>query len=215
MPLKILIADGHRILRESIRAILDLHENFQVVGEANDGREAVKRAEHLKPDVIVMDVSKNVPAGIETTRQLKDLVPDVKVVVLSVNDDELCVRKMLSLNPDAYLSKECALAELLHALELVGRGKKYLCARISTILMKDYMRQLNSGETPHAFGLSFRQRQVLQLVAEGKTTKDISRALDLSEYTVENHRRHIMKKLNIRSVAELTKYAIREGITTV
>ena len=195
--------------------MLELHDNFQVVGEITDRRDVIETAEHLRPDVIVLDISRDVPEGIETLRELTECVPDVKVVVLSTHEDELSVIEILSLNPHAYLSKDCALTELLHAIEVVSFGKRYLCGNISAILMKNYMRQLNQRDSMRALELSLRQKQVLQLVAEGKTTKDISRTLDLSEYTVENHRRHIMKKLNIKSVAGLTKYAIREGITTV
>ncbi|MBI4774028.1 MAG: response regulator transcription factor [Deltaproteobacteria bacterium] len=215
MPLRILLADGCRILRESLRGMLELQENYQVVGELTDSRAALQTLAYLKPDIVLMDISKDVSDGIEAVRQLTHFAMDVKIIVLSPHDDELCAREILSLDPDAYLSTESGLAELLHAIEMVSRGKKYLCTNISTILMNDYIRQLNPEEALRSFGLSFRQKQVLQLVAEGKTTKDISRTLDISEYTVENHRRKIMKKLNIRSVAELTKYAIREGITTV
>ena len=186
MPIKILIADGYRILRESIRGMLELQENFQVVGEIADGRDAVEIVEHLKPDVIIIDVSKDVANGIETVRQLTDLVSDVRIVVLSTHEDEYGVREILGLNPDAYLSKESAFSELLHAVKMVRLGKKYLCTNISTILMKDYMRQLDPGATLQVSELSFRQKQVLQFVAEGKTTKDIAQTLGLSEYTVEN-----------------------------
>ena len=215
MSLKILIADGHRILRESIRGMLELHDGFEVVGDVEDCGIAVNMARHLKPDIIVVDVSKNELNGIQTIHQIKAFIPEVRIVFLDVLTDERCVRRMLRLNPDAYLLKDCAFEELLNAIEVVSRGEKYLCVGVSTFLIDDYVRQLSTGEMLRTSGLTSRQKEVLQLVTEGRTTKGISETLDLSEHTVENHRRNIMNKLNIRSVAELTKYAIREGITTL
>ena len=215
MSLRILIADGHRILRESIRGMLELHDGFEVVGDVEDCGTAVDMVRHLKPDIVVVDVSKNELMGIQSARQIKAFIPEIRFVFLDVLTNERRVRKMLRLNPDAYLSKDCAFEELLRAIEVVSRGEKYLCVGVSSFLIQDYVRQLNTGEILQTSGLTSRQREILRLVTEGRTTKGISETLDLSEHTVENHRRNIMNKLNIRSVAELTKYAIREGITTL
>jgi len=215
MITSILIADDHQIVRQGLKSLLDRYPDFKVVGEAADGRSAVSLAKQLRPDVVVMDIAMPDLNGIEATRQLHVAQPAIKVVALSMHADRRFANEMLAAGAKSYLVKDGAFEELAEAIRAVMADTIYLSPRIAGAVVKDSSR----GEPPidsTAFNrLSPREREVLQLMAEGRSTKEIALDLDLSVKTVETHRRQFMEKLNMFSVAELTKYAIREGLTTL
>src|SRR4051794_27215811 len=217
MAMKILLADDHQIVREGLKSLLQQHDDMQVVAEANDGRSAVQLAQELQPDVVVMDVGMPGLNGIEATRQITNREPDAKVVALSMHSDRRFMGEMLKAGAKGYLLKDGAFEELATAIRSVVANKVYLSPRIADVVVDDYVRR--NGDTagqPSAFAkLTPREREVLQLMAEGRATKEIAMDLKVSIKTVETHRRQIMEKLNIYSVAELTKYAIREGLTSL
>lgn len=215
MSIKILIADDHRIMRSGLRSLLDKELDMEVVAEAENGRMTVQLALKLSPDVVIMDITMPDLNGIEASRQILSRAPDIKVVALSMHSDEQFVVGMLNAGASGYLLKDCALGELCLAIRAVVANQKYLSPGIASIVVKDYLRKLSGAEPPGSPVLTFREREVLQLVAEGKRSKDIADRLHVSVKTVETHRQQIMDKLNIRSVAELTKYAVRKGITAL
>lgn len=215
MSVRIMLADDHAILREGLRGLLEKHRGFEVVADAADGRTAVVLARRHQPDVIVMDISMPGMNGAEATRQLAKELPRTRVVALSVHVDRRYVESMLGAGAAAYLRKDCVSEELIHAIECVMRGDVYISPKIVALMSKHIAvtsQKGNAGITPQ---LSAKEREVLQLLAEGCTSKEISDRLFISMKTVEKHRQHISEKLGINSVAELTKYAIREGITSV
>jgi DNA-binding NarL/FixJ family response regulator len=210
----ILLADDHKIIRDGLRALIDRQEGMQVVGDAENGRQAVTLARELNPDVVVMDVSMPDLNGIEATRQILWSHPHIRVIALSMFSDRRFVTEILKAGASGYLLKDCAFDELIRALETVARDHTYLSPSISDVLIQDLVKEPQPPETNSAFGvLTSREREILQLLAEGKSTKLIARHCHVSVKTVETHRHNIMEKLGIYSVAELTKYAIREGIT--
>ncbi len=215
MSIKIILADDHKIVRDGLRSLLEKHSGMEVVAEASDGREAMKLIRELKPDVVVMDITMPDLNGIEATRQITSGYPKVKVVALSVHSDKRFVLGMLQAGAAGYLLKDCAFEELADAIRAVVESHTYLSPEISDIVIKDYVRQSSSPERVVSSSLTAREREVLQLMAEGSATKTIASTLNVSVKTVETHRQHIMNKLNTRSVAELTKYAIREGLTSL
>jgi len=215
MSIKIILADDHKIVRDGLRALLEQHSGMEVIAEAADGRKVLKLVRDLKPDVIVMDITMPDLNGIEATRQITSDFPDVKVVALSVHSDKRFVIGMLQAGAAGYLLKDCAFEELANAIRAVVEEHTYLSPEISDIVIKDYVYQSLSGERMVTSSLTAREREVLQLMAEGNDTKQIALSLNVSVKTVETHRQHIMGKLNTRSVAELTKYAIREGLTSL
>lgn len=216
MIIRVLLADDHRIIREGLRALLAGQEDMEVVAEADNGQATVSLTRELKPDIVVMDVSMPNLNGIEATRKVLAEVPGVKVIALSMHRDEPFVEKMLCAGASGYLLKDCAAEELCDAIRAVVANHVYLSPDIAGVLVKDYLHRL-SGKSPAQGGPSLtpREREVLQLVAEGKTSKQIASILDVSVKTVDTHRRQIAEKLNLHSVAELTKYAIREGLTSL
>jgi DNA-binding NarL/FixJ family response regulator len=215
MAIKIVLADDHQIVRHGLRTLLRGEPDLKVVAEADNGRAALRLVKELRPDIVIMDISMPDLNGIEATRQVREEHPGVKVIALSMHSDSLFVLNMLKAGASGYLLKDCALEELVQAIRAVMKGKTYLSPGISDIVIKDFV----SGWTStggSAFGtLSHREREVLQLMAEGHPTTKIGEILCVSVKTVEAHRKSIMNKLGIRSIAELTKYAIRQGITSL
>ena len=210
-----LIADDHRIMREGLRSLLERSGNFECIAEADDGYQAVKLAIELHPDIVIMDIAMPNLNGIEATRQIKSELPEVEVVVLSMHATRNYVLQVLQAGASAYLLKDSAFEELSTALLAISRGGMYLSPAIAKTAALANLKAGAPGATGQVEHLTKRELQVLQLIAEGKSTKDIAARLDLSVKTVETHRKQIMDKLEIRSIAGLTKYCIREGLTTL
>jgi DNA-binding NarL/FixJ family response regulator len=211
VSIRILLADDHQIVRDGLKTLLEKQADMQVVGEAQDGRAAVDQARALSPQVVIMDIAMPDLNGVDATRQIKGESPEVKVIALSMQSDGPIVRRMLQAGASAYMLKDCASEELVKAVRTVMRGGTYLSDGVQNVVVK----QLTSPEPTTTSPLTPKEREVLQLLAEGKTTKEIAASLFLSPKTVDTHRQHIMDKLEIRSIAELTKYAIREGLTSL
>lgn len=215
MKLKIFLVDDHIIIRKGLRTLIENQSDFEVVGEAGEGRTAVNLVVKLKPDIVLMDVSMPEMNGIEATRQIISILPGVKVIALSMHSDLNYVKSMLKAGAAGYLLKDCAFEELILALNLVMHDQMYLSPKISDMIAKDYLRQVVHQDSSVRSILTARECEVLQLLAEGKTTKEMSNSLNVSVKTVETHRQQIMSKLNIHSIAGLTKLAIREGLTSL
>jgi two-component system, NarL family, response regulator NreC len=215
VSLRLLLADDHKIMREGLKALLEQRSDVQVVAEAENGLEAVQLTQKLKPDIVIMDIGMSGLNGIEATRQIVAGVPGVKVIALSMHSDKRFVVEMLKAGASGYLLKDSAPEELTAAMRALAANRPYLSPKITDVVLKDYLSTLSQTE-PTAFTvLTAREREVLQLIAEGKTTKEIASALQVSVKTIETHRQQMMEKLNIRSIAELTKYAVREGLTSL
>ena len=215
MSVRILLADDHRIMRQGLRALLEKEADVEVSGEAEEGRTAVQLARKLKPDVVVMDVGMPDLNGIEATRQINAEAPAAKVLALSMHADKRFVERMLTAGASGYVLKDDAFEELVGAIRTVAANKIYLSPGIAGAVVEDFVRYSRTAESTGRIILTPRQREVLQLLAEGKTTKQIASLLYVSRKTVETHRRQIMEKLDIHSIAELTKYAVREGLTSI
>ncbi len=215
MSIKVLLVDDHALIREGLRSLLEKQPNIQVVGEADDGRRAHDLVAELMPDIVIMDVTMPRLGGIEATRQISGEFPSVKVIALSIHSKRRFVADMLSAGAAGYILKECLFDELVQAIQAVNAGGRYLSPRITDVVVDDYVKRLNGGVDSPLASLSGREREVLQLVAEGRSTKQIAVELHVSTKTIEANRRQIMEKLDMHSVAELTKYAIREGITAL
>lgn len=213
--MRILLADDHRLVREGIRTLLEKHADLQVVGEACNGWESIKLAHELSPDLAILDVTMPDLNGIEATRQILNENPSIKVIGLSVHCDKGIASEMFIAGASGYLTKECALEELVEAIRLVMAGKKYLSETIAESVVGDFVQPNSYGDGIKTPKLTAKERLVLQFIAEGKSTKDIAGELDLSIKTVETHRLRIMNKLGITNVAGLVKYAIREGLTSI
>jgi DNA-binding NarL/FixJ family response regulator len=212
MPPRILIADDHRLLREGLRVLLE-REGFQVVAEADNGRTAVKLAKELQPDVVITDIGLPNLNGVEATRQICAQAPRSKVLALSMHTESRFITGVLQAGASGYLLKDAAFEELSGAIQAVLKGQIYLSPAIAGVVVTRLIGRAGAKlKSPHA-NLSKREQEVLQLIAEGKSTKQIAAALYISAKTVETHRKQIMDKLGIHNVAELTKYAIREGVT--
>jgi len=211
--IRILLADDHTILRSGLRAVLERQADLQVVGEASDGRQAVVETEKERPDVVVMDVAMPILNGIEAARQITSRYPQVAIVILSMHSDEGYLLRALKAGARGYLLKDSAEGDLINAIRAVSGGKAFFSPVISRMLADDYMRQLQQRGVEDSYELlTTRERELLQLLAEGKSNKDIARLLNLSLYTVETHRSNILQKLNLHSVPELMLYAIRKGV---
>lgn len=215
MTIQILLADDHKITRDGLKALLESQKNMTVIGEAENGRKAVRLALELHPDVIVMDINMPELNGIEATRQIRTELPEAKIIALSMYSDKRYVVGMLKAGVSGYLLKNCAFDELVSAILAVVNNQNYMSPKIADTVMKDYANILESSDTSPAARLTAREREVLQLIAEGLKTKDIATRIHVSIKTVETHRQQIMRKLNSKSVAELTKIALREGLTSL
>ncbi len=216
MAIRVLIADDHKIMLAGLRSLLEKQADFDVVGEAENGRKAVQMAQEKMPDVVVMDVSMPDLNGIEATTQIIENLPATRVIALSMHSDKRFVMGMLRAGASGYLLKDCASQELATAILQVAGGKKYLSPEITGVVIDDFLQGGASEEVGSAASqLSAREREVLQLIAEGWSTKQIASHLYVSIKTIETHRRQIMKKLDLHSIADLTKYAIREGLTSI
>ncbi|MCL4401739.1 MAG: response regulator transcription factor [Acidobacteria bacterium] len=212
---RIIIADDHPFMRTGLRHVLEEHSMFQIVGEASDGREAVKLAEQQRPDVAILDIGMPNLNGIEAARQISATLPNTVIVVLSMHSDESYVLRALKAGARAYLLKQSAEADLVAAIRAVMQGKTYFSPAVSQMLLDDYIRQMRDRDVEDSYELlTAREREILQLVAEGKSNKDIANLLNLSVYTVETHRSNMMEKLNLHTVPELILYAVRKGVIT-
>jgi two-component system response regulator NreC len=212
-PIRILLADDHTVVRKGLRLLLESQPDFQVIADAANGRETVALAERLTPDVVVMDVAMPELNGIEAARQISAKLPRTAIVFLSMHSDEGYVLKALKSGARAYLLKDSAENDLISAVKAVCEGKAFFSPAISKMLIEDYMLQMQQRAVEDSYDLlTTREREILQLFAEGKNNKDVANTLNLSLYTVETHRSNIFQKLNLHSSAELILYAVRKGV---
>jgi DNA-binding NarL/FixJ family response regulator len=206
--IKVLLADDHALVREGFRMILEAQKDIQIVGQAGNGREAVELAAKLHPDVVVMDVAMPELNGIEGTRRILESSPRTRVLALSMHKDAVYVREVLRAGARGYLLKDSGDADLVAAVRAIAKGEGYLSPSVSESVLSDYRRHV----TDPLDLLSSREREVLQMIAEGKTNKEIATSLNLSVYTVEAHRGRVMEKLNLHSTSELVRFALRSGL---
>jgi len=206
--IRILLADDHVLVRQGFKMILSAQPDMQIVGEAANGREAVELAEKLQPDLVIMDVTMPELNGIEATRRLVTIAPRARVLALSMHKDSVYVREILRAGARGYLLKDSADADLIAAVRAVAKGEGYLSPAVSEAVLTDYRRHV----TDPLDLLTTREREVLQMIAEGKTNKEIATSLNLSVYTVEAHRGRVMEKLNLHSTGELVRFALRNGL---
>ncbi len=215
MAVRILLAEDHRLVREGLRALLERHRDFEVVGEAENGRQALRLAAELRPDVVIMDVGMPELNGVGAARRLTAEFPAMRVIGLSMHADRRLVVEMLKAGASGYILKDCAFQELDRAVRSVASGQTYLGPAVAGLVVEDVARRPASADPSPLGTLSERQREVLQLLAEGRSTKEIAERLHVSPKTVETHRKRIMDKLRLFTLPELTKFAIREGLTGV
>ncbi|MFN0105648.1 MAG: response regulator [Bryobacteraceae bacterium] len=206
--IRILLADDHAVVRQGFRMILGAQTDMEIIGEAGNGREAVSMSEKLHPDVVVMDVAMPELNGIEATRRIMETAPHTRVLALSMHKDSVYVREILRAGARGYLLKDSIDVDLLAAVRAVAKGEGYLSPAVSDAVLSDYRKHV----TDPLDLLSSREREVLQLIAEGKTNKEIATLLNLSVYTVDAHRGRIMEKLNLHSTSELVRFAVRKGL---
>ncbi len=214
MPqIRILLADDHTVIRSGLRLLLEQQEDFKVVAEASDGREAVALVAKHHPDVAILDIGMPQLNGIEATRQILSAEPATQVVILSMHTDEGYVLRALKAGARAYILKNSAEADLMRAVRSVAEGKSFFSPVISKMLLEDYVRQIRDKQVEDSYDLlTPREREILQLLAEGRTNKEVANILHLSVYTVDAHRGNILQKLNLHGVPELILYAVRKGI---
>jgi len=211
--IRILLADDHKLMRSGLRVLLEQQADLTVVGEASDGREAVALVASQRPDVLVMDIGMPNLNGIEAATQITQSHPEISIVMLSMHSDESYVLRALKAGAKGYLLKDSAEADLIRAIHAVADGKSFFSPAVSKVLLDDYVRKLRRSGTEDPYDLlTPREREILQLVAEGKSNKDVAQLLNLSVYTVETHRSNIMEKLNLHGVPELILYAVRKGV---
>jgi len=211
--IRVLLADDHGIVRKGLRFLLERQPGVEVVGEASDGREAVKLAEELAPNVVIMDVAMPALNGIDATMQIMKTHPKTGVIMLSMHSDEAYLVRALSAGAKGYLLKESAEVDLLRAVQVVAQGRPFFSPQIAQTLLEDYMRTLQQRGLEDTYEiLTDREREVLQLLAEGKSNKEVASILNLSVYTVETHRTNLMQKLNLHNTAEIVLYAVRKKI---
>ena len=212
--LRILIADDHELARTGIRAVLESHAGWEVCGEAKDGREAVECASRLKPDVLLLDIGMPNLNGLDAARQILATTPEARILILTVHDSEQVVREVLAAGARGFLLKSDAGRDLVTAVEAVQNRRTFFTPKVAQMLLDGYLRPQESDALDKHV-LTPREREVIQLVAEGKTTKEVATALSLSVKTAETHRTNLMRKLDLHSIADLTLYAVRNGIVDV
>jgi two-component system, NarL family, response regulator NreC len=211
--LRILVADDHGIVRKGLRFLLERQEDMEVVGEAADGREAARMAEELHPHIIVMDIAMPRLNGIDAAEQVLRRCPEMRIIILSMYADEEFLTRALTVGVKAYLLKDSAEVDLVRAVRAVAAGKSFFSPVIAQALAEDYVRQLQSKGLQDSFELlTAREKEILQLLAEGRSNKEVATVLDVSPYTVETHRMHLMQKLNLHNTAEIVLYAVRKKI---
>ena len=215
MSIKILIADDHKMMRDGLKSMLENEQDLQVIAESEKGIETIQKTKEFKPDIAILDVAMPELNGIETARLLSVEVPNTKIIGLSMHSDRQFVIEMLRAGASGFVLKQAAFEELTNAIRTVAQGKTFLSSAILDIVVQDYVRQFAKSESPAYRQLTDRERQILQLLAEGNSTKEIAYMLSLSVKTIETHRLNIRNKLGIGSFAGLVKFAIREGITTL
>ena len=215
MNVRVILVDDHRMVREGLSALLKEIPEIEVIAEADDGRSGLQLARRLSPHLVIMDVSMPDLNGVEATRQITNQLPHIKVLALSMHSDQRSIARMLAAGASGYLPKECAFDELATAIREVMAGRTYLSSAIASTVTTDYVRRIAAMDAQPVSPLTPREREILQLVAEGKSTREIAELLYISIKTVESFRSRIMRKLQLRSVAELTKYAVAEGLTTL
>jgi DNA-binding NarL/FixJ family response regulator len=212
-PVRILIADDHAIIRSGLRALLSHEPGFEVVAEAADGREAIELAERELPHIALLDISMPTLNGLEAARQISAKSNNIQLVMLTVHTDECYLLNALKAGARGYVLKSSAEFEILEAIRAVSQGKAYFSPKVSRVLADEYMRYLQASQVEDSYDLlTSRERQILQLLAEGQSNKDVANILDLSPTTVICHRQHIFQKLNLHSLADLILYAIRKGV---
>ena len=211
--LRILLADDHTVVRQGLRKVLEERPEWEVVAEAGDGREAVRQAEEFEPDVAILDITMPLLNGVEATRQIVRRCPSTRVLVLTMHSDEAYVNQILQAGATGYLLKDSADVDLVQAVSAVSQGKSFFSPAIARMMLDDYVRQLaDKGITDRYESLSEREREIFQLIAEGKANKEIAAILSISPSTVETHRARIMEKLDLHSAAEIVLYAVRKGV---
>jgi len=212
---RILIADDHGIVRDGLKSLLNEQPDMEVVGEAENGQAAVQMAEEHSPDIVIMDMSMPLLNGVEATRLILKNDPNTRVMILSMHSDRHIVKETLEAGASAYVLKSHIFDEMLRALETLANGGRYLSPQVTDIVIDGYLGKSTGKASSGTPKLTSRERQIVQLVAEGKTVKEIARILHISPKTADTNRRQVMNKLGISSVAELTKYAVREGLTSL
>ena len=212
-PIRVLLADDHTILRAGLRMMLSVQPDIEIVGEASDGRQAIAEAQRLQPDVILMDITMPEVNGIEATRQVKKLLPETRVLGLTMHENEEYLFQVLRAGASGYILKEAADTELISAIRIVNNGSFYLSPSAQSMMVGDYLLRVRTGEERDSYSeLTEREREILKLVADGLTNNQIAERLIISPKTVDTHRTHIMDKLNLHNRAELVKYAMRRGL---
>ena len=212
---RVLLADDHNLIRAGLRMVVDTQPDLTVVGEAEDGRAAVALAEKLKPDVVVMDIGMPSLNGIEASSKIREILPETHIVMLSMHSDEGYVLRALKAGAKAYLLKDSAEADLAHAIRAAAAGKSFFSPAVGKVLLEDYMRVLKQQGLSDTFDLlTAREKEVLQLLAEGRTNKEVATLLDVSPYTVESHRTNLMQKLNVHNTADIVLYAVRKRLVS-
>jgi len=211
--IRILLADDHTILRAGLRMMLNAQPDMEVIGEAQDGKQAINATMHLQPDIVLMDITMPDMGGIEATRQIKKIAPEVKVLILTMHENDEYVFQALRAGASGYILKEAADTELITALHVLRSGQFYLSPSAQSVIVGDYLQRVHTGEEKDSYNnLTEREKEILKLVAEGYTNNQIAERLVISPKTVDTHRTHVMDKLNLHSRAELVKYAMRRGL---
>jgi DNA-binding NarL/FixJ family response regulator len=211
--IRILLADDHTVVRDGLRVLLERQPGFEIAGEASDGIEAVRIAEETSPDIVLMDIAMPLLNGIEATRRIVAKHPRTGVLILSMHHDESYVLRSLNAGARGYLVKDSAKSDLINGIRAVHEGRSFLSPKVSRLLQDDHLRRLQAKGIDDSYELlTSREREILQLVAEGKTNKEIANVLNISPYTIDTHRTHILQKLNLHSAPELILYAVRKGI---